>query len=56
MQEAQINKTNKKKNSHPHLEKVVPCPPASESLFPHSATKNKKEEKEVRAAPKIQRL
>lgn len=54
MQEAQKNKT--KKNSHPHLEKVVPCPPASESLFPHLATKNKKEEKEVRAAPKIQRL
>jgi len=29
------------RNSHPHLEKVVPCPPVSESPSPHSATERR---------------
>lgn len=45
-----------RQHSHPHLEKVVPCPPASESLSPRLATKKKKRGEEVRAAPKIRRV
>lgn len=33
------------RHSRPHLEKVVPCPPASESPSPHSATGKRGEER-----------
>lgn len=42
-------------NAHPHLEKVVPCPPVSESPSPHSATERGQRAEMVRTAQNIRK-